>query len=287
MGFSPTAVPIEFGVMGEKLSRDEVDIVVTALLPTFQRSTFMSFSPPLPYLNVPLSGLLKRGRWKDLNIDHLLNVQAFRSLHADDPHAANQLFEAKILFVKGEVGEEFAHAFFDPELMSQLQRTGRLFNPSNQTPSQLAETLIDTDIDVFIADIATCRSVMDALDLKSAENHYEPLKDPLNLLPLKPLKDPLKLLPVKSEPAASYWQFASYPVVFGIKKGDTEWEDMVKDAFAYLMTEGIRAVLSIYKRYDNAIHHPDFHTWYFDPSVQAETVSSLTHEHFQKAFPAR
>jgi|ERR1017187_632114 ABC-type amino acid transport substrate-binding protein len=50
----PRHPAVDFRNMGDVLAERGCDIIVTALLPTFGRRAFMSFSRPLPYLGIPL-----------------------------------------------------------------------------------------------------------------------------------------------------------------------------------------------------------------------------------------
>jgi ABC-type amino acid transport substrate-binding protein len=260
MGLEYGTTPLSFGGMKEALDSDKIDIIVTALLPTYQRSTFMSFTPPLPYLRVPLGGLCRnKTQWKDFEAGHLISepTKTFRG--------------AKLLLVKGEAGEEFANAFLHSDVMAQIKAGKGLLEEVKQlAPAELAARLYREDVDFLIADLATCKAVLDELGGYSKENPYAPLIDSSAVLPTL-------------EGDEQFAQLASYPVVFGLKKGDPEWQEMLRNAFTYLMTEGIRSVIALYRKYDKG--WPNFN-WYFRKKFDGrdEEIPSLTRSYFEDSF---
>jgi len=211
----------------------EFDIIVTNLLPTFRRRGFMSFSRPFPHLGVPLSGLVSSALLAklvnsniELNVEHLLNEPG--------PELGRLLRGTRIFLVKGEAGEEFTEAFFNTKLLASFKRIPSLGD--DLAPRQLMKRIIDEGVDIFVADVSTCRAVMDVPGVRGL---YQPLRDS----PDVPFLQPLRM--GKEE----YSRLALYRIAFGLPKGDHEWKQMVDEAFDCLMSEGIRSLLSLYREY--------------------------------------
>jgi Bacterial extracellular solute-binding proteins, family 3 len=211
----------------------EFDIIVTNLLPTFRRYNFMAFSRPFPYLGVPLSGLVSKslehklkGKNITFNAEHLLSPPS--------QELTRQIRGARIMLIRGEAGKEFAEAFFNPGLMGLLERIPSLAD--DLAPKRLAKDLLSENIDLFIADVSTCRSVLDQPEMRE---RYAPLRESEDV----PILQPLEMGDEK------YSQLALYRIAFGLPNGDEEWRRMVDHALECLMSEGIRSLLSLYREY--------------------------------------
>ena len=220
---------LEFKDLRGALKSGKFDIVVTAVLPTFDRTKYMSFSRPLPYLGIPLSAIVRTGLCHesgvDLEADHLLSPgeDVLKRLPAD----------LRLLLVKGEAGDEFTQAFLDADLKDKLkpQRVDDL------QPAILAETLLKQRIDLFIADVGTCHAV---LSVPAVSRSYKPIAES---------EQTAKILPPIELGANRFPRLAVYRIAFGLKKDDIQWKQMVDQAFDSMMTEGIRALLSLYRKY--------------------------------------
>jgi len=215
-----------------RLASGEFDIIVTALLPTFRRHTFMRFSRPFPYLGIPLSGLVSctfeeklKAAGMEFHAQHLLNHPSKELLI--------QVSGAKLMLVRGEAGEEFAEAFFSSKLMGQFKLVE---SPEDLAPANLLEAMVAESADLFVADVGTCRSVMEQ---REASKSYTPLKESEQTEIMSPLQ----------MGAQKYAKLALYRIAFGLPKGDDQWKRMIDDAFEYLMSEGIRSLLSLYRDY--------------------------------------
>src|SRR5581483_3604492 len=97
--------PIEFGELATALEGGTYDVIISAVLRTFERERAMTFSTPLPFLRVPLSAIARRTTDLDhLNIRRLVDWAALSRV--DDG-----LRHLRFLLVESEVGDEFVGTF--------------------------------------------------------------------------------------------------------------------------------------------------------------------------------
>ena len=219
---------LDFQDIETALRSRRVDIVVSAVLQTFKRREFMSFTRPIPYIALPLSGIVRKTfnenfrskTGRPFDAESLLNPR-------EDAAAAS---EARLLLVKGEVGEEFYDAFLRSPLKGMSAPTEI---PGSLAPENLAKALEDHKADLLIADVGTCRSV-----LRHAEDHFDSLKE---------VAEATSGASITLD-TVSFARLAQYRVVFGLPKFDREWKAMVDDAFECLLSEGLRSLVSLYRR---------------------------------------
>lgn len=203
-----------------------VDIIVSAVLPSFQRSRFMEFSRPLPFLRLPVSAVVRSANTL-LNVKGLLTWDAAVIL---DP----ALKHTRFLLVEGEIGPEFAHTFL-PGLLP-----GRIVSEKSLEPRHLYKCMTDVGgPDILIADMATCDEV------RKQGSGVKPLPeypdDPINMHMMKAFE---KHARTPTLPA-----LAVYPVVFGLPKSELVWKKLIDDAIEAVVTEGARPLLHLYERY--------------------------------------
>jgi transcriptional regulator with XRE-family HTH domain len=252
--------PYELRDLNEILERGKCDIVVSAVLQTFQRSRFMAFSKPFPYLRIPLSGIIRTGTMvRDdipLSLEHVLHWTERRS---------QGLGKIRLLLIEGEVGDEFVGTFLPGVRHFQSDDKAQTLNPG-----ELYKKFTEEGFDLLLADLATCVAVQEE-DVRA--------KKPI----LKPLpQDTTLILPG----AIGHKQFptlALYPITFGLPKGDEKWKTVVDDALASMMSEGIRPLLALYEKHLEAPHEgfPDFIVPY-DELVPSKRVDDIFKALFRK-----
>jgi hypothetical protein len=246
-----------------RLAQGEVDIVVGGLLPTFRRQRFMTFSRPFPYLGVALSGLIGTrllGACRtQFDAEQLLNSAK---------EVVDCAKDAKLMVVKGSAGQEFFEAFFDPDLRDLLQV---LHSPEDFDPKTLWTSLQNAKPDLFLADIGTCRAVL----LRQSQ-------DPSSQGLFTPIGDSKEMKKIDNRPEVekSLAQLAMYRVAFGLPREDIEWKRSVNSAFEFLLTEGIRTVLALYRRYSDTGKLTPF-LFYPDDTVRNDS----TRRYFRAAIP--
>jgi len=203
---------------------DEADIIVSAVLPTFQRSSYMWFSKPFPYLRIPLSAIVQED--KALTVKHVIELRNKRP---------NGLDDIKILLIEGEVGDEFARAF----LKGLAENPGMVERIESLEAKELYETLTN-DPHLLLADMATCMNVCEFSKTKK-----------LKFVPLPEDVEDKELSAVLSHgnPNRSYPRLASYPITFGLPKDDKPWKEMIDNALDSMMHEGARVLLALYQDY--------------------------------------
>jgi len=253
---------VELGDLERRFKIGDLDLVVTALLPTFRRGTFMKFSRPIPYLGVPVSGLLSdslRKRFDEENI----RFCAEDLLAPSSGKVVTKLSGARLMLVDGEAGEEFSKAFFSREVSNVLKPTE---NPKELTPGNLFEHMKSQKADIFISDVGTCRSI---LDQPGAPAAYHPLEESDN----RP--DVFPRIKMGRGEIVEFPQLAVYRIVFGLPPEDPTWELMINNGFECLMSEGIRSLLMLYRKYieqdgNNELFRPFLLST--DDTVQAHTA---------------
>jgi len=210
---------------------NEFDIVVSALLPTFGRRAYMSFSTPFPYLRVPLSAVVRHGIKVDQRDLNLRDVLGWTSATA-----AGLKEVGKILLVRGEVGDEFVSTFLpgvDRTNPSQVELVDTL------DPNMLYERLTSPEKEaprLLLADMATCINVCNR-DPKRTK--VKPLAKAFEDSDGQPKVEAHREFPV----------LAQYPIAFGFSKGDEPWKDFINLAMDSLMSEGVMIVYTLFERY--------------------------------------
>ncbi|MGA3028271.1 MAG: transporter substrate-binding domain-containing protein [Bryobacteraceae bacterium] len=211
----------------------EFDVIVSNLLPTFRRRTFMAFSRPLPYLGVPLSGIVSVALEEKFKAARLaFDVEHLLTSPSSEP--TRLLRGSRVMLIKGEAGEEFAEAFFNQKIVDLLQRVPNLTD--DLAPKQLAKSMIEQNADLLVADVSTCQSLMAQAEIRE---RYRPLKEAKHTA----------LLPSLKMGEQEYARLALYRIAFGLSRDDHEWKQMIDEAFECLMSEGIRSLLSLYREY--------------------------------------
>jgi transcriptional regulator with XRE-family HTH domain len=220
---SSDPVDCELGHLRNVLERREVDVVVSAVLPTFQRRSYMSFSKPFPYLRVPLSAVTRKGTatedGEELTVKHLLNWRGA---------AAEGLGKIKILLVRGEVGQEFVTTFLDGIPKDNIEEAKTL------DATYLCERLSDPrGPNLLLADMATCAIVQQ-----------------LGTPKISALRDTSIMQSVqKTLGHREFPVLALYPITFGLPKGDKKWKKTIDRALTHLMSDGFRVLFSLYYRF--------------------------------------
>lgn len=268
-GVEPTYENRELHQLRSLLEAGEFDIVVSALLPTFQRRGYMSFSRPLPYLRVPLSAVVRNDTQTELSVKQVLGWTK--------PTAEGLKDVGKILLIKGEVGDEFVSTFLpsvDRDNRNQVELAESL------DPNDLYERLTSTDPNgprLLLADMATCVGVC-------------------NRDPLDPQKKALKPLPGDFSKKfdrlvlgqGNFPVLALYPIAFGLPKGDDEWRELVDNAIDSLMSEGTRILFSLFADYlenDSTGIFKDF-ILPEDDLVESRIIQDIYAELFQGYLPS-
>jgi hypothetical protein len=217
----------------------ENDIVVSAILPTARRRTYMDFSRHFPFLRISLSGVVsKRQGIEELTVGQLLTLRDAEILNG-----------RRLLLVEGEVGHEFVTTFLR-RVRTTLKTQVELVTTID--PAELYDKLVQDSPDaphLLLADAGTC---MEIVARDGSAGRVQPLRNDTRLDIGTPYKD---------SRGRQYPVLASYPVTFGLPKADRPWRDMVNDAFDSLMSEGLLSVLSIYADY---VDKKNLHAFY-DP----------------------
>jgi hypothetical protein len=223
---------------------------------------------PLALNVVILSGLVKRTFENGLVKDPEGEFYAHHLLGASrDELKLEEFITKKLLLVKGEAGEEFVKACFANEIEKNLRRNQEW--AEELTPSALARTIVAKEIDLFIADVGSCKAVLDEPEVR---REYRPLRDP---------KDSLlsTMLPAVKLGKHEFAQLGVYRICFGLPRLDKDWTGLIDQAFDSLMTEGIRSLLSLYLDYiKHDIDRDSFIPFLLD---EDDTVqSSVVRAHF-------
>jgi hypothetical protein len=255
MRFEYVLVPGVFSDMEPRLKTNSVHIVVTAVLPNSVRAKYMDYTRRIPYVEVPLSAIYDRKFFlKGLSADDLFENRENKTY----------LNEAVLMVVDKEVGDDFAHAYlhFDE---AHIRRAKGLM------PKALAEDLVNFSANVFVADVATCRAVLSALGPDTDFRPVEEKKERVDLM-----------LPSVKDDGPRFARLASFPVVFGYKKGEKEWGQMLNEAMEFALTEGIRRVISIYNYYILE-EKSEFGRWYFRFDPLDESIPPMARSFFEDA----
>lgn len=251
--------------MADKLKSREVDLVVTGLIPTYQRSLEMSFSPPLPYIKVALAGVIRHAWADSFKIGHLLNRAEFVKFRKEK----DLVDPVRILLIPGEIGEEFVTAYCHSNLNGNL--TVIPYTGSTLDISAICKQLSD-GADMFLADSGTCTLIIDKFNSdRNREKDFVALED------VEPGLFPL---------GQSLAKLALYPVVFAFKKNDDEWKATIENAFSHLMFEGVRALVNIYNKYLNDVPLAERNAFKdcFYPCIRDESVTHFTQAVFRDHF---
>ena len=216
------------------LERGEADVAVSAILPTFQRQSYMWFSNPLPYLRVPLSALVRKNTTVEsgapLTVEHVLNWTSGRYVDG--------LGNIKILLVEEEVGHDFVKTFLKSVRPKDLEVVKTL------VPEELYRRFSsDPKPDLLLADMATCAAIYEL-----SQGDLEPLPD----------NSPIAKLIQRELAHSQFPVLALYPITFGLPMDDRDWRDTINRALGYLMSEGVRILLSLYDRYLARAEFRDF-----------------------------
>jgi ABC-type amino acid transport substrate-binding protein len=221
----------------QKLADQEVDIVVTALLPTYGRRRRIAFSRPLPYLGIPLSAIVKTSFQQ--SFPGKSGFSAGILLEGSTDRRVLGLFEgAKLLLVRGEVATEFVEAFFDSDIKNHLMGQALEYADSLD-PSKIAQTIDEKDVDLFVADVGTCKAV---LEKRGVQGKYQAVGESRG-------EEKHSLLAPVRFGKHRFAQLGLYRIAFGLPKADEPWQQLVDKAFDALMTEGIRSLLALYRKY--------------------------------------
>lgn len=250
---------VDFQELNNVFRGGEVDIVVSAVLPSFYRSQFMNFSRPLPFLRLPVSAVVRRAN----DSLHVKDIVAWDVAAGGRP----TLNRIRFLLVEGEMGDEFVHTFL-PGLAS-----GQIVREKSLEPPQLYKRMTETGgPDILIADMATCAEVCkQGPDVKALPES-----------PDDPIKEYMKELLGEHDPTdVQLPALALYPVVFGLPKNDPSWKDLIDSAIEAVVTEGARPLLQMYRNYLQA--YPSFK--YFCTSDD-ETISGPARRAFKALFDA-
>jgi ABC-type amino acid transport substrate-binding protein len=270
-----------FREIPEMLNSGEIDLLVTGLLPTFQRQKVMSFSQNFPYLRVPLTGLVRK-------TNHLQNLKFSDLLREDLAIRLDSVPQVplRILHLAGEVGEEFGKAFVNPKLWTK----SRINSTYSTKIDEIADELLASG-DLLLADVGTCLEVMNYLDRTLTNNPFEPLEDTdadsseahagdEDSDEAKGFLGSKKLGMVPR----TYFYFALYPVAFGIKKLEPEWEQELRDAFHYMMSEGLRATLLLYQNYFPKRPSPGNWSHYLNTTIREPDIPGFAANEFERRF---
>jgi hypothetical protein len=237
------------------------DVAVSAVLPTFRKSRLVAFSKPFPFLRIALSAVVRRQAHQrtDVTIRELLNWdEAVSSREGAD------LGSIKFAFAKGGAADDFV-ASFSPEIATQAETL------PEPTVSDFVQ-LLKKDVDIVIADAATCQAILEhGDDVIALPKHKDDLSG--DFLRWNPDSAP--------EPPERRLEFlARYPIVFALPLGDDEWRKTVDEAMEYLLTERIRPILALYKEY---LRYPAFKAAFYPrdtnyPALEVQTAfSQLVH----------
>jgi ABC-type amino acid transport substrate-binding protein len=221
-----------FAQVDEALSRREIDVVVSAVIPTFGRQQHMWFSRPLPFVRLPLSALVRSAAVRSAPS---LTVQKVLSWQRESDE---QLAKLRLLTVAGEAGAEFAATFLPGARATT-------WSAKSLDERQLHEEFVGGQYDLLIADLGTCEGVY-RHELESVGPGRTPRIEKLREDP----KDPT------GEVAATLAQsryglpvLALFPVALALPSGDRQWRDLVDQALSSLLADGIRPLLQLYRKY--------------------------------------
>jgi hypothetical protein len=228
--------------IGQRLSRGDRDIIVSAIVPTFRRGNDMLFSTTFPFLRVPLSAVIHERDRQRVSVDDIL---AFEKPNAP-PNP-----DIRLLVVEGEVGEEFVRNFL-PGI--NLEDSAQVKKTSTMNPEDLYKQLIDpAGSNVLLADMATCYGVSRVLREQT---------------PIKPIEDKDDLWKEFSRKVEGselpFPTLALYPIAFALRKDDWKWKDMLDLAFKSLMFEGMRSLGNLYHEYATAANSSFLLFWQDD-----------------------
>lgn len=100
-------------------------------------------------------------------------------------------------------------------------------------PEKLAGELVEKNPDLFIADVGTCKALMDN---PQVSDRFSPISDSDTVEP-------------STVGTPQFPELAVYRIAFGLRRNDQAWQVMIDEAFDCMLTEGLRSLTSLYHRY--------------------------------------
>jgi len=240
--------PIEFGELATALEGGTYDVIISAVLRTFERERAMTFSTPLPFLRVPLSAIARRTTDLDhLNIRRLVDWAALSRV--DDG-----LRHLRFLLVESEVGDEFVGTF-----LTRAAHRPIVHRVKTLEPVVLLNELREK-ADVMIADMATCAAVL-ALDPTGVRPVPHDEADAV-------VDDAI----VPRHGSRDLSALAVYSIGFALPREQDDWRRMIDNAMQSLLLEGLRPLVYLYQRYLDAPYHLRRFVHDNDEEVRSELV---------------
>jgi hypothetical protein len=209
----------------------DLDLAVTAVLPTFRKSRRMAFSKPFPFLRIGISAVIhKKTAKRDITISDLLDWESTVRRR----EKAN-LGEVRFAYAKGGAADDFVSGLW------------KSISPSNQitlpepTVDKLLGYLCGEEDVVVIADIGTCEGILQRGNRGGTQNIMPVPRDP----------EDLSGSVLESGPTGLE-SLARYPVTFALPMHDKPWEAVFNSAMDFLLSERIRLLLRLYHQYQSS-----------------------------------